>query len=101
MSEDFTGSDPPIRINFQRSPHQLDTLLSLYSLSRVIFFQMLLVKDTLVNFTISQLILKIMKRQLTIVTMNFTLTAFISPRDLNLCFFLALVLQTLEYSEGV
>ena len=39
MSEDFIRSDPLVSISFQHCLQELDTLLSLFSLSSVIFLQ--------------------------------------------------------------
>ena len=72
MSEDFTGSDPLICVNFQHCLQELDTLLSLHCLSFVILLQTHLVEETSVKFNISQVILVIMKRQSIIVTMKVT-----------------------------
>ena len=102
FSEEFTGSDPLICIKCQHGLQELDTLLSLYSLSFVIFLQTHLVKEPSVKFTISQVILTIMKRQSIIVTTKVAsnLSTSRSSKDGNLWLFLVLLWHHLKNSKG-
>lgn len=63
MFEDFTGSDPLLRIQFQHGLHELDTLVPLDSLSFVPLLQAHLVTDTMVKSTISQIIVTLNKKK--------------------------------------
>lgn len=72
MSEDFTGSDPLSLTHFQHGLHELDTLLSLVSLSSVVPLQTHLVYGTKVKSTISQVIFMIHEK-IVILTMKATL----------------------------
>lgn len=64
--------DPLIGIDSEHGLQELDTLLSLYCLSFVILLQTHLVKETSAKFSISQIILMIMKRQSIVVTVKVT-----------------------------